>query len=104
MRENKEEHWDAFFRQYFTDDIQWIRSTGNPLDRSGLKKLMLEDIVGIRMGIVSIDSIQLLAGGKAAVVVFTADQVYLYKGKPENDCSVFPEHKFKTGQIHKTCS
>lgn len=82
------EHWDAFFRQYFTDDILWIRSTGNPLDREGLKKLMIQDIVGVRMAIVSIDSIQILAGGKAAVVVFTADQVYLYKGKHESDRTV----------------
>lgn len=80
--------WEAFFRQYFTDDVMWVRSTGNPLNREGLAKLLAEDIVGVSMSIVSIDSIQLLAGGLAAVVVFTADQEYVYKGKQESDRTV----------------
>ena len=46
---------------------------------------MAEHIVALRAELVSIDSIQLLAGGMAAVVVFTADQEFLYKGKPESD-------------------
>lgn len=84
----KEEHWDTFLRQYFTEDLLWIRSSGNSLDRKGLKTMMLEDCVWIRMAIVSIDSIQLLAGGQAAVVVFTADQLYMYKGQQERDRTV----------------
>ena len=82
------ECWEAFFRQYFTEDIMWVRSTGNPLRRDGLAKLMVEDIVGLSMSIVSIDNIQLLAGGLAAVVVFTADQEYVYRGKHESDRTV----------------
>ena len=80
--------WEAFFRQYFTDDVMWVRSSGNPLNRAGLAKLLSEDIVGVSMSIVSIDSIQLMAAGLAAVVVFTADQEYVYKGKRESDRTV----------------
>jgi Protein of unknown function (DUF3804) len=80
--------WEAFFQQYFTQDVQWVRSTGNPIGREGLALLLSEDIIGISMSIVSIDSIQLLAGGLAAVVVFTADQEYLDRGKPEADRTV----------------
>ena len=82
------ECWEAFFRQYFTDDVTWVRSTGNPLGREGLAKLLADDIVGVSMSIVSIDSIQLLAGGLAAVVVFTADQEYSYRGVRECDRTV----------------
>jgi len=82
------ECWEAFFRQYFTDDVLWVRSTGNPIGREGLAKLLAEDIVGISMSIVSMDNIQILAGGMAAVVVFTADQKYVYLGKAESDRTV----------------
>jgi len=80
--------WEAFFDQYFTKDILWVRSTGNPIGREGLATLLADDITGVRMTLVDIESIQLIAGGLAAVVVFTADQVYLYKGKPESDRTV----------------
>ncbi|CAB9526070.1 expressed unknown protein [Seminavis robusta] len=85
---NSKACWESFFQQYFTDDILWIRSTGNPIGKEGLAHLLSEDVSGISMTMVSIDSIQILAGGMAAVVVFTADQEYLYRGQPEADRTV----------------
>ena len=81
----RKECLQAFVEQYYTPDFIFIRPSGNPVDTKGFVSLMAEHIVAIRVELVSIDSIQLLAGGMAAVVVFTADQEFLYKGKPESD-------------------
>lgn len=79
------ECFGSFLDQYCTPDLRWIRPSGNPLNKEGLIEMMSEHIVSVRAELVSIESIQLLAGGMAAVVVFTADQEYLYKGQAESD-------------------
>ena len=46
------------------------------------------DIVGIRMKLVSINSIQILTMGLSAIVTFTADQKFIYRGIPNSDRTV----------------
>ena len=76
--------WDSFFGQYFTPEIQWVRSSGNPLTGPELAEHFANDIVGISMKLQEINSIQILAG-TSAVVTFTADQHFEYKGTPNSD-------------------
>lgn len=80
--------WDAFFGQYFTPDIQWVRSSSNSLTGKELTEHFAKDIVGIRMKLVSINSIQILTMGLSAIVTFTADQKFLYRGNPNSDRTV----------------
>jgi len=80
--------WDAFFKQYYTEDILWVRSSSNTLKGPELADHFANHIVGIQMCLVSIDSIQILPGGMTAVVVYTADQEFLYNGHPVADRSV----------------
>jgi Protein of unknown function (DUF3804) len=83
--EKRKECLNAFMEQYFTPDFCFVRSSGNPLNREEFVAQCAEDIEVISVSLVNIDSIQLLAGGMVAVVVYTADQVYRYKGTPNSD-------------------
>ena len=78
--------WESFFQQYYTKDILWVRSSSNTLKGDELAHHFANDIEGIRMQLVSIDNIQLL--GQSAVVVFTADQEFKYRGTPVSDRTV----------------
>jgi ketosteroid isomerase-like protein len=78
--------WESFFQQYYTEDILWVRPSSNLLQGKDLAHQFANDIEGISMQLVSIDSIQLL--GQSAVVVFTADQRLKYRGHPVNDRAV----------------
>ena len=86
--EAKKACFEAFFDQYYTKEIIWVRSSGNPIGRQDLAGMLCDDIEIIRAILVSIDNIQLLAGGLAAVVVYTADLKFLYKGEPQSDRTV----------------
>jgi hypothetical protein len=77
----------TFFSQYYTKDILWVCSSSNTLKGEELAYHFANNIVGIRMQLVSIENIQVL-GGMSAVVVFTADQEFLYRGHPVSDRTV----------------
>jgi hypothetical protein len=87
-KDNKE-CWEAFYRQYFMEGFNFIRPSGNPIGMAGLVKLWtLGDLVSKKLTLVSVDNINIIAGGQAAVVVFTADQIYTYKGVRNSDRAV----------------
>ena len=84
----KKAAFEAFFDQYYTKDIVWIRSSGNPIGLDGLADMLCDDIEINKATLVSMDSVQLLAGGLAATIVYTADLNFLYKGQPQSDRTV----------------
>ena len=84
----KKAAFEAFFDQYYTKDIVWIRSSGNPIGRDGLADMLCDDIEIDKATLVSMDSVQLLAGGLAATVVYTADLKFLFRGQPQSDRTV----------------
>ena len=88
LGKSSREVWNTFFGQYFTPDIQWVRSSSNSLTGQELAEHFSKDIVGIRMKLVSINSIQVLTMGLSAVVTFTADQKFVYRGNPNSDRTV----------------
>lgn len=90
----KKDCFTAFCEHYYTPNFLFIRPSGNPLDLEGFIKVNSEDIVGIRIALVSIESIQIMASGMAAAVVYTADQEFEYKGHPNSDRTVI------TGLLH----
>lgn len=88
LGKSSREVWNSFFGQYFTPDIQWVRSSSNSLTGEELAEHFSKDIVGIRMKLVSINSIQILTMGLSAIVTFTADQKFIYRGNPNSDRTV----------------
>lgn len=87
-KERRMECMSSFTKQYFTPDFTFIRPSGNPLDGPGFAKLMAQHIVVSSMKLVSIDSVQILNGGLSAIVVFTADQQFSFKGNPQSDRTI----------------
>lgn len=82
------ESWDLFFGKYFVPDFQWVRSSGNPIGKDGLIAMFTNDINIIGVNLVSIDRIVVLTGQQSAVVTFTADQTFSYKGRRNEDRAV----------------
>lgn len=83
------ETWSIFFQEYCSDDFILMRPSGNPVDRDGKARMFANDMKPIQFTLVSIDSVSIIANGQAAIVVFTADQVFDFKGKINEDRAVF---------------
>jgi hypothetical protein len=79
---------ETFFRHYCIPDIRWMRPSGNPIDLDGLIQLFTGELKVEKMWLVSVDSIQILAGGLAAVVTITSDQTFFYHGVHNGDRAV----------------
>lgn len=80
--------FEAFFDQYYTAEVIWIRSSGNPLGRKDMAGMLTENVTMEHAKLVSIDHISVLADGKAATVVYTADLQFSFQNKPQNDRTV----------------
>lgn len=83
-----EDAWKLLFDKYISDDYVLVRPSGNPAERNYMVKLWTVDIQLVSRKLVSIDNIQMLAGGKVAVVLYTADHIFLYKGTYNEDRAV----------------
>lgn len=111
----KKQAWNNFLRDYYTPDYMLVRSSGNPLDVSGLRTMFESgDCQNFSEQVVAVESIKLLGGSGggggcygtndrggtttntadataplippvAAVVVFKSEQAYIYKGQREDD-------------------
>jgi len=70
----------CFGEKYYRSDFQFVRPSGNPIDREGIIMGLFEDLKVLSYELVSIDSISLISSGKAAVVVYTCEHIFEYKG------------------------
>ena len=80
--------WNCFFDRYFSPGFVQIRPSGNPIGTEELAKLFTTDVKLQEIKLVSIDSVTLLSTNMSAVVVYTCDQVFTYKGIPNDDRAV----------------
>jgi len=90
MNFGKGEKFDEVWDEYFCDECQVIRPSGNPLDKESWRKLVSSDDVTYNKRledhkVVSIDSCVVFADGKAAVMTFTMDIYFDYKGTQNED-------------------
>jgi hypothetical protein len=85
---SKKPCWEIFFRQYCSENLKWIRPSGNPIGMEALVKLFTEDVILEKITLVSIENINIIAAGQAAVVVFTTDQSFTFKGVYNADRAV----------------
>lgn len=83
------ETWSLFFKEYFSEDYIFIRPSGNPVSRDEKLRMHTGDIKPLQLTLVSIDSTTVIASGLAAVVVYTVDQVFDFKGTINEDRAVY---------------
>ena len=68
-------------RKFFTRNFVLVRPSGNPLDRDGFVGMLSNGFVtDLEESIVSLDDVRVLGGGHTAIVVYTSDQKFKYKG------------------------
>ena len=105
------EIWRTFCQQYQSSDYVLMRASGNPLSQEGFVQMHCnQDCQNLKMVLVSVDHIQLIAGGKIAVVNYTADQCFRYKGTLNEDrCCVTciieltsPDNTIRIRHEHRT--
>jgi hypothetical protein len=101
--------WRALYEKYHTPRYVLIRPSGNPLTSEGFVHMHCsQDVEVIGMILISVDSIQLIAGGAAAVATYTVDQKFTYKGTLNEDrcvvTCVLEEYNgdIKIGHEHRT--
>ena len=99
------EQWQAYWRD---ENCVMIRPSGNPLTQQGWKEMMAGgDIVSTKHELLSIDSVDLIAGAQAAFATFTTFSAFTYKGTPNEDIAKFTavlefyEEKWKFCHMHR---
>ena len=75
----------VFSEKYHRHDYVFLRSSGNPLSREEMIMSLVHDVRVKKYKLMSIDSISFLAAGKGAVVVYTSEHIFEYKGIPAED-------------------
>ena len=80
------ECWKAFYEKYHSPEYTMVRPSGNPCHSSDFIDMFCsEDCQLIRLQMVSVETVQVIAGGLVAVVTYTVDQRFIYKGEPQED-------------------
>ena len=73
--------WSCFAEQYYDPEkFIYIRPSGNPIGYEELVKGLTSDMRILSIQLVSIDSITILSSNMAAVVVYTCDHSFEFKG------------------------
>lgn len=80
--------WSCFTEQYYDPRFQFVRPSGNPIDVDGFVRGCASDMRIKSIQMVSIDSITILSSSNAAVVIYTCDHCFEYKGIPSEDRGV----------------
>jgi hypothetical protein len=84
------ECWNAFYERNCAPSFKLIQANGNVVDARGLVDMYTSGEVNChRWALVSVDAIQILAGGVVAVATYTVDEWYDYNGKYNADRSVY---------------
>ena len=86
LAKESEECWRVFYEKYHAKNYIMIRPSGNQIDAEGFIKYITSGKLEIcKCTLVCVESIQILAGGTAAVATYTADQIFRFQGKMEED-------------------
>ncbi|CAB9517099.1 expressed unknown protein [Seminavis robusta] len=90
LYDKPKECWEAFYEKTHHPEYTHIRNSGNALTSQEFIDMLTGGVlVGTDLQLVSIDKIVLMAGGRSAVVTYTIDQHFEYKGVPNSDRCVY---------------
>mmetsp|Transcript_5277 Transcript_5277/g.15425 ORF Transcript_5277/g.15425 Transcript_5277/m.15425 type:complete len:470 (-) Transcript_5277:66-1475(-) len=80
------EVWNSLFDKYHAPDYIMVRPSGNPVNSNGLIQMFIsQDLQLLEFKLQSIDSVQWIAENTVAVVTYTVDQKFTYKGTLNED-------------------
>jgi len=80
--------WTCFAEQYYCPNFQFVRPSGNPIGVDALVRGLASDMRIKSIQMVSIDSITILSSSTSAIVVYTCDHSFEFKGTPCEDRGV----------------
>lgn len=80
--------WSCFAEKYYSTNYQFVRPSGNPCKIDELIKTLAEDTKLRSIKMLSIDSIVVLSSGISAVVIYSCEHCFEYKGFPCEDRGV----------------
>ena len=84
------DRFDEFWNKFYQPDTEFIRPSGNPLDREGFAAMFAnDDISEYTSQFVDVNSAKLRAGGQIAVATCTQREMFKYKGTPNDDLAKF---------------
>ena len=83
------ECWKALYEKYHAPGYLMVRPSGNPIDDDGFIDLFCcEDIRMHKFHLVRVQDVRILAQGLVAIVIYTVDQYFSYKGILQQDRAV----------------
>jgi hypothetical protein len=80
--------WSCFAEKYYSTNYQFVRPSGNPCKVDDLVKTLAQDTKLRSIKMLSIDSIVILSSGTSAVVIYSCEHSFEYKGYPCEDRGV----------------
>ena len=83
------ESWRSFAEKFYIPSFQLVRPSGNPIKRDDLATYMASDMNFVKIQMISIDSINIISCMRSAVVIYTAEHFFEYKGIPNEDRCVY---------------
>ena len=82
--------FDSMWEKFWVEGAFMIRPSGNPLTKESWREMVTaKDISMESTELKSVDSVNLIAEGKVAVVTYTAHDKFSYKGTPNDDLAKF---------------
>lgn len=85
-----QEKFDKFWDKYWKPGSVVIRPSGNPMDKKIWGQMFSSDDVNfISSELLEVNSVNVFAGGAAAVATYTTHDKFEYKGTPNDDIAKF---------------
>lgn len=85
-----QEKYDELWAKYWKADAIMIRPSGNPMGKEIYGQMLAsEDVVYISGELLEVNTVDIFAGGAAAVATYTTHDKFTYKGTPNDDIAKF---------------
>ena len=89
-RDFSQEKYDELWAKYWKPDAVLIRPSGNPMGKKLWGSMLGSDDVEYISGeLLEVNSVNIFAGGAAAVATYTSHDKFKYKGTPNDDIAKF---------------
>ena len=85
-----QEKYDELWAKYWKPDAVLIRPSGNPMGKEIWGQMLSSDAIDYISGeILEVNSVDVFAGGAAAVATYTTHDKFTYMGTPNDDIAKF---------------
>lgn len=92
--------WRSFVEKCYTPGFQYVRPSGNPIGRDDFAVSMAADMKWIKIQMISIDSVIIMSCMRSAVIIYTGEHCFEYKGILNEDrCTITCVLEMVEGEI-----